>query len=147
MTSSSLRRCRRELTFARQHICSGETSMFNRKHSHINDQSHGHDDTHNHTHGTIDPVLLTTQRGIWAVKWSLIGLAVTAVFQVASTGRYDPQLWRRGNGHSTVDCLCSGPAEALPALHLRLWPRGRPGGSHRRADHLVQRSCRGLSIR
>ncbi|MHB1183564.1 MAG: cation diffusion facilitator family transporter [Desulfobulbia bacterium] len=57
--------------------------MFNRKHSHTNDQSHGHDDTHNHTHGTIDPVLLTTQRGIWAVKWSLIGLAVTAVFQVA----------------------------------------------------------------
>ena len=37
---------------------------------------------HNHTHGTIDPALLTTQRGIWAVKWSLIGLAATAVFQV-----------------------------------------------------------------
>jgi Co/Zn/Cd efflux system component len=55
--------------------------MFNRKHSHINDQSHGHDDTHNHKHGTIDPALLTTQRGIWAVKWSLIGLAATAVFQ------------------------------------------------------------------
>jgi len=56
--------------------------MFNRKHSHTNDQSHGHHDTHNHTHGTIDPALLTTQRGIWAVKWSLIGLAATAVFQV-----------------------------------------------------------------
>ena len=56
--------------------------MFNRKHSHTNSQSHSHHDTHNHTHGTIDPALLTTQRGIWAVKWSLIGLAATAVLQV-----------------------------------------------------------------
>jgi len=43
------------------------------------DSDHGH---HDHTHGTIDPELLTTERGIWAVKWSLIGLAVTAAFQV-----------------------------------------------------------------
>jgi cation diffusion facilitator family transporter len=40
---------------------------------------HGH---HDHTHGTIDPALLTAARGIWAVKWSLIGLAATAVFQL-----------------------------------------------------------------
>jgi cation diffusion facilitator family transporter len=48
--------------------------------------SHSHSDPnydhHDHTHGTIDPVLLTTERGIWAVKWSLIGLAATAIFQV-----------------------------------------------------------------
>jgi cation diffusion facilitator family transporter len=56
--------------------------MFSRKHSHTNDQSQGHQDTHNHTHGTIDPALLTTERGIGAVKWSLIGLAATALFQV-----------------------------------------------------------------
>src|SRR5262245_18949444 len=47
-------------------------------HSH-NDHGHAH---HDHTHGTVDPALLTTQRGIWAVKWSLIGLAATAAFQV-----------------------------------------------------------------
>jgi cation diffusion facilitator family transporter len=47
-------------------------------HSH-SDPNHDH---HNHTHGTIDPVLLTTERGIWAVKWSLIGLGATAIFQV-----------------------------------------------------------------
>jgi cation diffusion facilitator family transporter len=46
-------------------------------HSH-NHQAHSH---HDHTHGTIDPALLTTERGIWALKWSLIGLATTAVFQ------------------------------------------------------------------
>jgi len=54
--------------------------MFNRKHT--NDQSHGHHDTHHHTHGTIDPALLTTERGIWCVKWSLVGMAATAIFQV-----------------------------------------------------------------
>ena len=39
------------------------------------------DNTHNHTHGTIDSTLLTTERGIWAVKRSLIGLGATALFQ------------------------------------------------------------------
>src|SRR5206468_6664694 len=50
------------------------------------DHSHSHSDPdhshHDHTHGTIDPALLTTQRGIWAVKWSLIGLGATAIFQL-----------------------------------------------------------------
>jgi divalent metal cation (Fe/Co/Zn/Cd) transporter len=55
--------------------------MSNSEHSHAKDQSRGHHGEHNHTHGTIDPTLLTTERGIWAVKWSLIGLGATAVFQ------------------------------------------------------------------
>ena len=40
------------------------------------------EDTHGHTHGAIDPALFTTQRGMWAVKWSFLGLAATALFQV-----------------------------------------------------------------
>lgn len=36
---------------------------------------------HDHSHGATDPVLLTSQRGIWAVKWSLIVLLATAVVQ------------------------------------------------------------------
>src|SRR6266508_6158040 len=49
-------------------------------HSHFHSEpDHSH---HDHTHGTIDPELLTTERGIWAVKWSLIGLGATAIFQV-----------------------------------------------------------------
>lgn len=38
---------------------------------------------HGHTHGTVDATILTSERGIWAVKWSLVGLGVTAVFQLA----------------------------------------------------------------
>jgi cation diffusion facilitator family transporter len=39
---------------------------------------HGHD----HAHGATDPLILSTQRGIWAIKWSLLGLLATAVIQV-----------------------------------------------------------------
>jgi cation diffusion facilitator family transporter len=38
---------------------------------------------HDHTHGVIDPSIYTSARGIWAIKWSFIGLMVTALFQVA----------------------------------------------------------------
>lgn len=52
---------------------------------HLHNQAHadgltGHQ--HDHTHGTLDPEFLTTQRGIWALKWSLLGLLVTALFQL-----------------------------------------------------------------
>jgi Co/Zn/Cd efflux system component len=54
--------------------------MVDPHHSHSHgDPNHSH---HDHNHGTLDPALLTTERGIWAVKWSLIGLAATALFQV-----------------------------------------------------------------
>lgn len=39
-------------------------------------------EAHDHSHGAIDPTILTTQRGIWAVKWSFVGLFATAVFQI-----------------------------------------------------------------
>jgi divalent metal cation (Fe/Co/Zn/Cd) transporter len=38
-------------------------------------------DPHGHSHGTIDPVLLTTQQGIAAIKWSTIALLITALVQ------------------------------------------------------------------
>ncbi|TPJ22734.1 cation diffusion facilitator family transporter [Mesorhizobium sp. B2-7-2] len=45
---------------------------------------HGHDDhgPHGHTHGVIDATIATTDRGIWAVKWSFVILAVTAALQI-----------------------------------------------------------------
>ena len=51
------------------------------------DYKHGHFvsdasvDSHDHTHGVIDPTLLTTEKGIWAVKWSMVGLLLTALLQ------------------------------------------------------------------
>ena len=41
----------------------------------------GEDKEHEHTHGVIDPSIATTSRGIWAIKWSFVGLGITAVLQ------------------------------------------------------------------
>ncbi len=38
--------------------------------------------SHAHTHGLIDPAIATSQRGIWAIKWSFVGLFVTALVQI-----------------------------------------------------------------
>jgi cation diffusion facilitator family transporter len=51
------------------------------------DHGHGHDTHasdhgHNHTHGVVDPVIATTEHGIWAVKWSFVILGVTAALQL-----------------------------------------------------------------
>jgi cation diffusion facilitator family transporter len=35
-----------------------------------------------HTHGVVDPTITTTARGIWAIKWSFVILAVTAALQL-----------------------------------------------------------------
>jgi len=42
---------------------------------------HGHDE-HGHTHGAIDPTIATSKRGIWAIKWSFLMLAATALLQL-----------------------------------------------------------------
>lgn len=36
---------------------------------------------HGHSHGVVDPSIASTSRGLWAVKWSFVGLMVTAVVQ------------------------------------------------------------------
>src|SRR5438876_7084128 len=47
-------------------------------HGHSHDHKHGH----GHRHGVIDPSIASSARGLWAVKWSFIGLMATALFQV-----------------------------------------------------------------
>src|SRR6266849_1697580 len=49
----------------------------------MKEHDHSHSNSHReHTHGAIDPALLSTERGIWAIKWSFVGLFATAVFQL-----------------------------------------------------------------
>ncbi|MDX8466169.1 cation diffusion facilitator family transporter [Mesorhizobium sp. VK23B] len=54
-------------------------------HDHGSHGGHGHDHhgPHGHTHGVIDATIATTDRGIWAIKWSFVILAITAALQVA----------------------------------------------------------------
>jgi cation diffusion facilitator family transporter len=44
---------------------------------------HRHLHGHPHTHGVADPSIATTDRGLWALKWSFGALTTTALFQVA----------------------------------------------------------------
>ncbi len=43
---------------------------------------HGNSHGHRHTHGKADPSVLATSKGLWAVKWSFIGMMITAVVQL-----------------------------------------------------------------
>ena len=54
---------------------------FSDHHDHHNDQGHHHG-SQSHTHGVIDATIPTTERGIWAIKWSFVVLALTAALQL-----------------------------------------------------------------
>jgi len=70
--------------------------MTKEKHEHDGEHSHEHPHPHNdephsdehgcsdhgHTHGIIDASITATERGLWAVKWSFIGLGITTVIQI-----------------------------------------------------------------
>lgn len=49
---------------------------------HRHGQGDDHEHGHGHTHGVIDPSIRSTDRGIWAIKWSFVILAVTAALQM-----------------------------------------------------------------
>jgi cation diffusion facilitator family transporter len=45
-------------------------------------QVHDHGGGHGHTHGVIDPSIASSERGIWAIKWSFVILAITSGLQL-----------------------------------------------------------------
>jgi cation diffusion facilitator family transporter len=49
------------------------------EHQHTHPRGHGE---HGHTHGAVDPTIATSERGIWAIKWSFVGLMATALLQL-----------------------------------------------------------------
>ncbi len=62
----------------------GQELRMSHSHPHHGHHPHPHHDkgtVHRHTHGSVDPTIVTTQRGLWAVKWSFIGLCATALIQ------------------------------------------------------------------
>jgi cation diffusion facilitator family transporter len=52
-------------------------------HHHRNHSPHAHEHAgHGHLHGVVDPTIVTTARGLWAIKWSSVALLVTACVQL-----------------------------------------------------------------
>jgi len=65
----------------------GESHQGARWHGDSHDHDHPHAREHSgaahvHAHGVVYPTILTAARGIYAIKWSFVGLFVTALFQV-----------------------------------------------------------------
>ena len=91
---------------------------------------------HGHTHGAIDPSIATSDRGLWAVKWSLVGLLFTAVLQAGV-------FWLSGSVALLAD-LIHNIGDALTALPLgvafiigRRQPTARFGYGYGRVEDLA----------
>ena len=104
-------------------------------HPHTHAHAHHHDagTAHRHTHGPVDPAILTTQRGLWAIKWSFVGLGATALIQVVI-------VWMSGSVALLADTIHNFGDAAR--RHCRSgWPLSRPTSTIT-ALHLWPGSCR-----
>ncbi|MGF1522148.1 MAG: cation diffusion facilitator family transporter [Leptolyngbyaceae cyanobacterium] len=73
--------------------------------------SHPHrEDIHTHPHGAIDAAIATSERGLWAVKVSLVGLILTAIAQATI-------FWLSGSVALLAD-LIHNVGDAMTALPL-----------------------------
>ena len=59
----------------------GRIAVVTRLHDEEHRHNHRHGE-HGHAHGAVDPTITTSERGIWAVKRSFVGLLVTALVQI-----------------------------------------------------------------
>ena len=73
-----------------------------------------------HSHGAIDPAILSTQKGIWAIKWSFVGLFVTAVFQIVVVGLSGSVALLADTIHNVGDALTAVPLWMAFRLSLRI---------------------------
>lgn len=110
-------------------------------HGHSHDGiPHDHGEGCRHRHGSIDPSIATTERGIWAIKWSFVGLLVTALFQMVV-------VWLSGSVALLADTIhnFADAATAVPlwiAFALARWrPNGKFTYGYGRAEDLA-----GMSI-
>ena len=116
-------------------------------HSHVDEDGHGH------THGVIDPTIASTERGIWAIKWSFILLVITAVFQIVVVAISGSVALLADTIHNFADATTAIPLWVAFRLARRkptetfTYGYGRvrrPCGHRHRRDHSFQRRCRRL---
>ena len=87
-------------------------------HHHAPALSHDH---HGHVHGIADPVLITTARGLSALKWSFLALALGAALQIGV-------VMRSGSVALLADAIhnCADAATAIPLGIAFLLMRRKP---------------------
>ena len=68
-----------------------------------------------HSHGVVDPSIASTERGLWALKWSFLGLLVTALFQLVITAMSGSVALLADTIHNFGDTATAIPARASPS--------------------------------
>src|SRR5918998_2139991 len=81
----------------------------------VHDHQHGHEE-HGHTHGAVDPSIATSELGMWAVKWSFVGLFVTALLQVVVVALSGSVALLSDTVHNFGDALTAVPLWVAFAL-------------------------------
>ncbi|MFZ4641192.1 MAG: cation diffusion facilitator family transporter [Nodosilinea sp.] len=71
---------------------------------------HHHAGDGSHSHGVVDPAIASSERGLWAVKWSFVGLLITAIAQMGV-------FWLSGSVALMAD-LIHNVGDAMTALPL-----------------------------
>ena len=76
---------------------------------HHHHHHHGGAASHSHTHGVVDATIATTTRGIWAIKWSFAGLALTAIIQIVIVALTDSVALLADTIHNIGDAMTAVP--------------------------------------
>jgi len=87
---------------------------------HLDERGHHHRHQgprhqHGHHHGVVDPSIASTAQGLWAIKWSFIGLMLTASLQVVVVVLSDSVALLADTIHNFADA-----ATAIP-LGIAFW--------------------------
>lgn len=98
----------------------------------------GHDRAqgHGHSHGIVDPSITTSERGLWALKWSFAGLMVTALLQVIAVIISGSVALLADTIHNFADAATAIPL-AIAFVLARRKPSLRFGFGYGRAEDLA----------
>ncbi|HZG37190.1 MAG TPA: cation diffusion facilitator family transporter [Nodosilinea sp.] len=105
-------------------------------HHHHHGHGHGHSHGHGHTHGAVDPEIAASERGLWAVKWSFVGLVTTAIAQAVVFALSGSVALMADLIHNVGDAMTSVPLGVAFVL-ARAKPSPRFAYGYGRAEDLA----------
>ncbi len=89
---------------------------------------------HEHRHGGVDAAIATSERGLWALKWSLAGLGLTAGLQAVVVVVSGSVALLADTVHNAGDALSAVPVAVAFVLSRRPPTPRFPYGLHRSED-------------
>jgi cation diffusion facilitator family transporter len=89
---------------------------------------------HGHRHGGVDAAIASSERGLWALKWSLVGLGLTAALQAVIVVISGSVALLADTIHNFGDALSALPLAVAFVLSRRAPSARFPFGLHRSED-------------